>query len=93
MEVQGKIIEIGPIQEFGQNGFKKRLCVIETEGQYPQTLGIEFVQDKCSVLDNYKKDDDVIISINLRGRQYENKEFQQVYITDLQGWRIVKNGS
>ena len=53
MEVQGKIKQIGDVQTFGNNGFRKREVVITTEEQYPQHLMIEFVQDKTDLLNNY----------------------------------------
>lgn len=91
MELNGKITEIGEVVQV-TDSFKKRVLVIVTPDQYPQTLGIEFVQDKVSVLDNYKVGDDVLVGINIRGRSYENKDFETQYITSLQGWKIVKNG-
>ena len=53
MEVQGKIKQIGDVQTFGNNGFRKREVVITTEEQYPQHLMIEFVQDKTDLLNNF----------------------------------------
>ena len=91
MEVKGKIKLINSTKEFGANGFKKRELVVETSEDYPQNLLIEFVQDKCSVLDNYKNNDNVIISINLRGREWENAEGKIKYFNSLQGWKISKD--
>ena len=50
MEVTGKIKMIGETQTFGSNGFRKREVVVNTEEQYPQSIMIEFVQDKCDCL-------------------------------------------
>ena len=93
MELTGVIKEIGTTQEFGQNGFTKRQLVLETDGEYPQKFGIEFIKDKTKVLDNYNVGENVVVGVNLRSRSYTNKDFEEVYITSLQGWRIVKNGS
>ena len=51
MEVTGRIKKIEPTKEFGSSGFKKRELVITTEEQYPQHILIEFVQEKCALLD------------------------------------------
>ena len=88
MEVQGKIKLIGETKTFGNNGFKKREIVITTEEQYPQHIMVEFIQDKCGLLDSYKKDQDVKISINLRGREWVNPEGETKYFNSIQGWRI-----
>lgn len=88
MEVEGKIHKIGQTQLFGNNGFRKRELVITTDEQYPQMLMIEFVQDKCDILDNFSEGDDVKIGINLRGREWINPEGEAKYFNSIQGWRI-----
>ena len=74
MEVSGKIKVLGDVKTFGDNGFRKREVVITTQEQYPQHLLIEFVQDRCELLDSFKVGENVKISINLRGREWENPE-------------------
>jgi len=94
MEVIGKIKLINDTQSFGSNGFTKREVVVTTEEQYPQMIMIEFVQDKCALLDNFQVDQNVKISINLRGREWVNPEGVAKYFNSIQGWRIeaVENG-
>jgi hypothetical protein len=82
MEVQGKIKVIGSTQSF-DSGFTKRQVVVTTAEQYPQDIAIDFVKDKCAVLDAYKVGQDVTVSINLRGSEYNGK-----YYVNLQGWKI-----
>jgi hypothetical protein len=88
MEVTGKIKKIDETKTFGASGFRKREMVVTTNEQYPQMLMIEFVQDKCDILDSYKEGQDVKISINLRGREWINPEGKAVYFNSIQGWRI-----
>ena len=88
MEVQGKVKLIGETQTFGANGFRKREIVITTEEQYPQHIMIEFVQDKTDLLNNYQVDQNVKISINLRGREWVNPQGETKYFNSIQGWRI-----
>jgi hypothetical protein len=88
MEVTGKIKKIDETKTFGTSGFRKRELVVTTNEQYPQMLMIEFVQDKCDLLNNYKEGQDVKISINLRGREWINPEGKAVYFNSIQGWRI-----
>ena len=92
MELTGKIIFIGETKTFGDNGFRKRELVIETDDQYPQTILIEFVQDKCDVLNSYEIGQDVKIGINIRGRGWQNPEGETKYFNSIQGWRIEKIG-
>jgi len=87
-EVIGKVILIGNTEEVGQNGFTKRMLVVETDEQYKQKIAIDFVKDKTSVLDSYKIGDNVNVSINLRGSEYNGR-----YFVNLQGWRIQKSNA
>ncbi|MDC6404511.1 MULTISPECIES: DUF3127 domain-containing protein [Maribacter] len=88
MEIEGKVKMIGDTQTFGNNGFRKREVVVTTDEQYPQHLMVEFVQDKCDLLNNYKVGQDVKISINLRGREWTNPQGETKYFNSIQGWRI-----
>ena len=88
MEVTGTIKKIDETKTFGNNGFRKREMVITTNEQYPQFLMIEFIQDKCDLLNNYNVGDQVKISINLRGREWINPEGEAKYFNSIQGWRI-----
>lgn len=84
MNVKGNIKLIKETQTF-ESGFSKREFVVTTQEQYPQDIKMEFVKDKCSILDNYKENDLVEVGINLRGNEYEGK-----YYVNIQAWRIDK---
>lgn len=88
MEITGKITKIKEAQTFGASGFRKRELVITTNEQYPQPLMVEFVQDKCDLLNAYQVGQDVKVSINLRGREWINPQGEAVYFNSIQGWRI-----
>jgi len=90
MEVTGKIKVVEQTKEIGTGGFKKRDVVVTTDETYPQHILIQFVQDKCDSLDNYKVGESVVIGINLRGREWTNPQGETVYFNTIQGWRIVK---
>ena len=87
MEVQGKIKLVGNVQEI-TDSFRKREIILVTQEQYPQTLCIDFVQEKTDLLNDFKEGQEVKIGINLRGREWENPEGIIKYFTSLQGWRI-----
>jgi hypothetical protein len=88
MEVIGRIKVVGKTATFGSNGFRKRELVVTTNEQYPQDINIEFVQDKCDILDKYKEGQSVKVSINLRGREWINPQGEAKYFNSIQGWRI-----
>ncbi len=88
MELQGRIKLIDETKTFGNNGFRKREVVVTTEEQYPQHIMVEFVQDKCDLLNAYQPGQQVKISINLRGREWTNPQGETKYFNSIQGWRI-----
>ena len=88
MEVQGSIKVIGEVQEISAT-FKKRELVVSTDEQYPQTLSIEFIQDKTDLLNKFEIGQNIKVGINLRGREWENPQTKEIkYFNSIQGWRI-----
>ncbi|WP_306353385.1 DUF3127 domain-containing protein [Flavobacterium sp. '19STA2R22 D10 B1'] len=90
MEVTGKIKMIDETKTVGAGGFRKRELVVTTEEQYPQHILVEFVQDKCDLLNNYKVGEPVKVSINLRGREWVNPQGETKYFNAIQGWKVEK---
>ena len=88
MEVQGKVKFVGPTETVGNNGFRKRDIIVTTEEQYPQHMSVQFVQDKCDLLDAYQPGQEVKIGINLRGREWVSPQGETKYFNTIQGWRI-----
>mgnify|MGYP002629028151 CR=1 FL=1 len=88
MEVSGKIKLIDETKTFGAKGFRKRDVVVVTSEQYPQSILVEFIQDKCDLLDSYNVGQDVKISINIRGREWTNPQGEVKYFNAIQGWKI-----
>ena len=90
MEVTGKVKMIDQTKEVGSGGFKKRDIVVTTDEQYPQHILVQFVQDKCDLLNGFQVGEPVKIDINLRGREWTNPQGEAVYFNTIQGWRIAK---
>lgn len=89
MEVTGRVKVIGQEQQVSAS-FRKRELVVTTDEQYPQHIMIEFTQDKCDLLNNYRQGEEVKVSINLRGREWVSSQGETRYFNSIQGWRIEK---
>ena len=83
MNISGKIKLIGETKEYGTNGFRKRELVVTTQEQYPQNILVEFVQDRCEILNSYQVGELVKIDINIRGREWTNKDNEVKYYTTV----------
>jgi hypothetical protein len=84
-ELSGTVETCLPLQEF-LSGFKKRILVINTGGQYPQLIPVDFNKDKTDLLTGLVKNQPVKVSANLQGNEYNGK-----YFLNAQGWKIEKS--
>ena len=84
MEVTGQIVVLNATEKVSDK-FSKRLVVVKTEGDYPQTIPVEFTQDKTAVLDKYSIGDNVTVEFNLRGNEFKGK-----YYVSLLCWKTSK---
>jgi hypothetical protein len=59
---------------------------------YPQDILFQATQDKCSLLDSVKVQDQIEVSFNLRGREWTSPTGEVKYFNSLEAWRIEKAG-
>ena len=86
-DVTGRLHEIFDEQQVSEK-FRKREFVLEVQdGQYPEQIKFQMVQDKTALIEPYKVGDEVKVTFNLRGRGF-NKNGQMLYFTNLEAWRI-----
>lgn len=91
MNIRGKILEIFQTNQIKET-FKKREFVVEyaENPNYPQILKFEMINDNCTMLDSYRKGDDVEIEFDLRGREWTNPQGNKVYFVSLNAFRLRK---
>lgn len=82
INVTGKVVSLGEV-EIISDKFSKKIVAIETKEDYPQTIGIDFVNDKIKLAENLSLGDEITISVNIRGREWKGK-----YFISLNGWRV-----
>ena len=91
--MKGTIKRIEPIKEVSDKFKKQELILVVPDGQYEQTLSIEFQQDNVSKLDGFAAGQEVEVSINLRGREWTNPKDQTVRVFNtIVGWKIEAVG-
>lgn len=87
-ELTGKIKLIQDEQQFN-SGFRKREIVVTVEdGKYSQDILLEFLQDKIALLDSFSPGQEVTVSFNIRGREYNGR-----YFNNLAAWKITAAGA
>ncbi len=86
-KAEGKLEKIFDTEQKSAS-FQAREFVIEVaDGQYPQMVKFQLVQDKCALVDDYSEGDNIEVEFDLRGREWNGK-----YFTNLQAWRISRAG-
>ncbi|WP_116368497.1 DUF3127 domain-containing protein [Parahaliea mediterranea] len=83
-ELTGKIKLIQEPQTFNSGFTKREMVVTVDDGRYPQDINLEFVQDKIALLDGLQSGQEVTVSFDIRGREYNGR-----YFNNLQGWKVV----
>ena len=83
-ELTGKIKLIQEAKTFDSGFTKREMVVVVEDGKYPQEINIEFVQDKVGLLENLQPGQEVTVSFDIRGREYNGR-----YFNNLQGWKIT----
>ena len=91
--ITGTIVSIGEIKEITQK-FKKREIVIKTDADPDKPwnsniYGMELTQDRCDLADPFASGERVTVEVNVKGREWVNKEGQPKYFVSLDVWRIT----
>ncbi|MBX9886656.1 MAG: DUF3127 domain-containing protein [Flavobacteriaceae bacterium] len=87
--VTGAVVRVLDTKISGTNDFKSRAVHVKTEGQYVQTLEIQFHQGNVDLLNGVVAGQRVNITINLKGREYMKEEKPLVF-NSLVAWKIEK---
>ncbi|MAT93590.1 MAG: hypothetical protein CME59_13415 [Halioglobus sp.] len=82
-ELTGKIKLIQDPKTFDSGFTKREMVVIVEDGKYPQEINLEFVQDKVSLLESLHAGQEVTVTFDIRGREYNGR-----YFNNLQGWKV-----
>jgi hypothetical protein len=88
VEIIGKVYFKSEVELIGANKMQKQILVVETDAQYPQKLPIEFIKEKCDLLNNLKIGQVVKVSINIRGNEYQDRNQVTRFGLSFQGWKI-----
>lgn len=71
-------------QQTFDSGFTKREFVVTVEdGRFPQDIKFECVKDKCSLLEGVAPGQNVKVTFDLRGNEYNDR-----YYVNLTAWRL-----
>lgn len=92
MELKNVTIKsIDDLKTFPGSEFTCVEFTVTTSEEYPQTLKLQANKEKAENLIKFNKVGDVVdISVNLRGREWENPEGKIVVFNTIEAWKVFK---
>ena len=84
-EAKGTLHQIGETREVSETFSTRSFTICQQDDKYPQFITFELIKDKTDLIDSFKIGDDINVSFNLRGREWNGKFFNTI-----QAWRIQK---
>ena len=84
-EFEGTVKEIMDVQTFASGFCKREFVVTDNDDRWPQDIKFNVIKEKCSLLDAFKKGEQVRVTFSLRGNLYNGR-----YYTDLQAFKLEK---
>lgn len=86
-EIEGKLHKIYDTEKKTDSFQAREFVLLVEDGQYPNYIKFQVVQDRVTMLDNLAEGSAVKVYFDLRGREWQGK-----YFTNLQAWRIEAVG-
>tara|TARA_R100001463_G_scaffold25017_7_gene59479 strand:- start:968 stop:1279 length:312 start_codon:yes stop_codon:yes gene_type:complete len=87
MEIKGTLEAKFDTKVFS-SGFKKKEFVLNTGGDYPQSIKMEVVKDNIEKMDSIPVGSELTCKIDIRGRLYEGN-----YYNNILAWAVNIGGS
>jgi len=90
--MKGVVKVIRPTQHVSEKFSKREFVVTDSsDDKYPQDIMFELTQDKTSLLDSIMEGQDVLVSFNLRGREWKSPQGEVKYFNTLNAFKIDTN--
>lgn len=83
MEIKGTLKFISEEEQIKAD-FRKVTVVVEEEGQYPNSMAIEVINDKIDQLDHLAEGSQVVVAYNSKVNEYNGRKFNSI-----RAWRIT----
>lgn len=95
--VSGVVHLIEETKTYGQNGFRKRLVVLEQKkgATFTNYIPLEFIKDACDSVDELNVGDEVEIAYRLSGRRWQRDSASEVKYflsAEAMSFRVLSGG-
>ena len=87
-DLTGKVKLVQDAKTISDKFTVREFVVTVDDGKYPQDIALQFVNDKVSLLDNLQVGEEVTVSFDIRGREYNGR-----YFNNLNAWKLQSNAA
>ncbi len=92
-KLSGTIKVINPTVQVSEKFSKREFVLTDSSSMYPQDILFQLTQDKCGLIDGFQLNDQIEVSFNLRGREWQSPQGEIKYFNTLEAWRIERVGA
>ncbi|MEN8254059.1 MAG: DUF3127 domain-containing protein [Verrucomicrobiota bacterium] len=82
-DLSGKVKLVQDAKTISDKFTVREFVVTVDDGKYPQDICLQVVNDKVSMLDSLQEGQEVTVSFDIRGREYNGR-----YFNNLQAWKV-----
>ena len=87
-DLTGKVKLVMDAKTISDKFTVREFVVTVEDGNYPQDIALQFVNDKVSLLDTIQVGQEVTVSFDIRGREYNGR-----YFNNLNAWKLQAGAS
>lgn len=88
----GTIYKIEDTEAKTEKFSARNFVLLVDDFKYPQHFQLQFMNDKCALLDSYSVGDKVSVSVNLAGKKYTKKDGTEGFFNSMNAWQIQSVG-
>ena len=92
-KLQGTIKVIKDTNQVSEKFSKREMVVTTPDDKYPQDIQFELQQDQCNLLDAFMCGQEVEVSFDIRGREWNSPQGEVKYFNTLKAFRVEAVGS
>ena len=83
--VKGVIVNL---EDYAKGNFKTRRVTVDTKGDFPQFITVEFSQKNHAKANSLKVGDIITAEVNINGRKWTNPQGEIKYFNSLGAWKV-----
>ncbi len=87
MQYEGKIVQILPVEQIGQNNIDKRTVILEEnrDSEYKGGIAFDLRGEKITMIDGHTPGSTITAFLNVKVREYNGKRYNSISAWKIEG--------